>query len=114
MIDACPEASSRIPQALKICQIVTLNNEAKIRGFHCSAGTLNFCREIKPAKKINKAAVGAIRPRYVQGGISFRPIFRNGHEVPQPIIMMIRIMYPDLVRLFPSIYFKIITKKPAF
>ena len=78
MIEACPEASRRIPQALKICQIVILNNEAKIRGFHCPAGTCNFCRKIKPAKKINKAAVGAIRPRYVQGGISFRPIFNNG------------------------------------
>jgi hypothetical protein len=67
---------------------------------------LNFCREINPVKKINRAAVGAIKPRYVQGGISFRPIFRKGHEVPQPIVMMISSTYPNLVRPFLSIYFK--------
>jgi len=98
MIEACPEDSRRIPQALKICQIITLNNDAIIRGFHCPAGTLIFCRERNPAKSINKAAVGAIRPRNVQGGISLRAIFKNGHDVPQPIIMAISKSKLDFVR----------------
>ena len=45
------------------------------------------------------AAVGAIRPLNVQGGISFRLIFKNGHEVPQPIIMAISKNHPDFVRV---------------
>ena len=111
MMDACPEANRRIPQALKICQIITLNNDATISGFHCPVGTVIFCRKTMPAKNMNKAAIGAIKPRKVQGGISSRPIFKNGHEVPQPNIMTISKKYPVFVRPVFSIFHKIMAKK---
>jgi hypothetical protein len=34
------------------------------------------------------------------GGISLRLIFKNGHDVPQPIIMAMSKNHPDFVRFF--------------
>jgi hypothetical protein len=36
------------------------------------------------------AADGAIKPLYVNAGISDSPIFKKGHEVPHPIITLIK------------------------
>jgi len=47
---------------------------------------------------MTRAAVGAIRPRNVNGGISARAIFRNGQETPHPKIATARKMYACAVR----------------
>ncbi len=58
--------------------------------FHCFSGESSLCLKISPKKIKTIAALGAIRPRNVQGGISDKAIFRNGQESPHPIIGIAR------------------------
>ncbi len=66
--------------------MVILKAAAMRISFHCFSGESSLCLKTSPKQIKTIAALGAIRPLNVQGGISDNAIFRNGHESPHPII----------------------------
>ena len=66
--------------------MVMLKAAAMRISFHCFSGESSLCLKTSPKQIKTIAALGAIRPLNVQGGISDNAIFRNGQESPHPII----------------------------
>ena len=50
--------------------------------FHCFSGESSLCLKTSPKQIKTIAALGAIRPLNVQGGISDNAILRKGQESP--------------------------------
>jgi hypothetical protein len=89
-MDACPDSKRLMPHALKTCYKRILKNDTGIRNFRWPFGTRIFLPSNMPTENMKIAADGAIKPLYVNAGISDSPIFKKGHEVPHPIITLIK------------------------